>query len=33
MAMEEKVDFELSVMRNEDTGNVIAIAMSRLFDW
>ena len=33
MAMEEKVDFELSVMRNEDTGNVFAVGISRLFDW
>jgi uncharacterized protein (TIGR02001 family) len=33
VAMEQQVDFELSIMRNEDTGNVFAVGISRLFDW
>lgn len=33
VAMEQQVDFELSIMRNEDTGNVFTLGISRLFDW
>jgi uncharacterized protein (TIGR02001 family) len=33
VAMEQQVDFEFSIMRNEDTGNVVAVGISRLFDW
>jgi uncharacterized protein (TIGR02001 family) len=33
VAMEGKVDFELRVMRNDDSGNAFTIGMSKQIDW